>query len=220
MNTPKFKEGEWIKRKEDGRTAQVLMLLNTCYNLRLADDDGWYLDYDSQDNWEITSNPNEESSSSETPADLEEAAKSHRSTANYGGDINLAMEDSYKKGAKWQKEQMMMETPVSEDLEEAAEISFDEARALTEGYLYFLAKGLKENHPRPIGPHWFCEYAKNRFIAGAKWQKEQMMKGAVDSGMTVGDINRKLWDVPEDYKVVFCKEGDKVHAIIVKEEGK
>ena len=113
-----------------------------------------------------------------------------------------------------------METPVSEDLEEAAEISFDEARALTEGYLYFLAKGLKENHPRPIGPHWFCEYAKNRFIAGAKWQKEQMMKGAVDSGMTVGDINRKLWDVPEDYKVVFCKEGDKVHAIIVKEEGK
>lgn len=76
MNTPKFKEGEWIKRKEDGRTAQVLMLLRTCYSLRLADDDGWLLDYDSQDNWEIISNPNEESGSSEVPKDLEEAAKS------------------------------------------------------------------------------------------------------------------------------------------------
>ena len=62
------------------------------------------------------------------------------------------------------------------DLEEAAEISFDEAKSLTEGYMYFLAKGLKENHPRPIGPHWFCEYAKNRFITGAKWQKEQMKR--------------------------------------------
>lgn len=45
----------------------------------------------------------------EPSEDLEEAAKAHRSTANYGGDINLAMEDSYKKGAKWQKEQMMKE---------------------------------------------------------------------------------------------------------------
>ncbi|MBO7693543.1 MAG: hypothetical protein J6T10_13005 [Methanobrevibacter sp.] len=59
-------------------------------------------------------------------------------------------------------------------LEEAAEISFDEANALTEDYTNFLAKGLTENKPRPIGPHWFCEYAKNRFIAGAEWQKEQM----------------------------------------------
>ena len=62
---------------------------------------------------------------------------------------------------------------IPKDLEEAAEISFDEAKSLTEDYIDFIAKGLTENKPRPIGPHWFCEYAKNRFIAGAKWQKEQ-----------------------------------------------
>ena len=59
----------------------------------------------------------EHSGSSEIPNDLEEAAKSHRSTANYGGDINLAMEDSYKKGAKWQKEQMMKEAVEGEVLD-------------------------------------------------------------------------------------------------------
>ena len=59
------------------------------------------------------------------------------------------------------------------NLEEAAEISFDEADALTEDYMNFLAEGLTENKPRPIGPHWFCEYAKNRFIAGAEWQAEK-----------------------------------------------
>ena len=65
-------------------------------------------------------------------------------------------------------------------LEEAAEISFDEAYALTEDYRDFLAKGLTENRPRPIGPHWFCEYAKKRFLEGAEWQKEQMLKDAVE----------------------------------------
>lgn len=33
--------------------------------------------------------------------DLEEAAKYHRSHGNYGGDINLAMEESFKVGAQW-----------------------------------------------------------------------------------------------------------------------
>ena len=191
MNTPKFKEGEWIKRKKDGRVAQVVMLLNTCYSLRLADDDGWWLDYDSQDNWEITSNPNEESGSSETP----------------------------------------------KDLEEAAEISFDEAKTLTEDYLNFLAKGLKENHPRPIGPHWFCEYAKNRFIAGAKWQKaqsdkelsekiastyqlgldekeKQMLKNTVEGYISATNEVSAVLAVPKgDFK-----KGDKVKMILVKED--
>ena len=71
-------------------------------------------------------------------------------------------------------------------LEEAAEISFDEAYALTEDYRDFLAKGLTENRPRPIGPHWFCEYAKNRFIAGAEWCREQMIAKAVDATVIAG----------------------------------
>ena len=109
---------------------------------------------------------------------------------------------------------------IPNDLEEAAEISFDEARALTEDYLNFLAKGLKENHPRPIGPHWFCKYAKNRFIAGAKWQKEQMMKDAVEGTVMDFSSNRPRPQVDVLLDPYKYHTGDKVHAIIVKEEGK
>lgn len=38
--------------------------------------------------------------------ELETAAKHHRAHSIYGGDINLAMEESFKAGATWQKEQM------------------------------------------------------------------------------------------------------------------
>ena len=40
---------------------------------------------------------------------LEEAAKNHRSTSNYHGDINLAMEDSFIRGAAWLAEQGVVE---------------------------------------------------------------------------------------------------------------
>lgn len=103
-------------------------------------------------------------------------------------------------------------------LEEAAEISFDEAGALTEDYRDFLAKGLTENKPRPIGPHWFCEYAKNRFIVGAKWQKEQMMKDAVEGEVIVpiyegDDIWSAEIEIPGRYEI-----GDKVRIVVLKEE--
>lgn len=75
-----------------------------------------------------------------------------------------------------EKESKESKKSISKDLEKAAEISFDEAYALTEDYRDFLAKGLTENKPRPIGPHWFCEYAKNRFIAGAEWAFRQGRK--------------------------------------------
>lgn len=38
--------------------------------------------------------------------ELEAAAKHHRAHSIYGGDINLAMEESFKAGATWQREQM------------------------------------------------------------------------------------------------------------------
>ena len=131
------------------------------------------------------------------------------------------LEDIARHFAKWGAEHRgCLEIP--NDLEEAAEISFDEARALTEDYLNFLAKGLKENHPRPIGPHWFCKYAKNRFIAGAKWQKEQMMREAVEAkiyGYDDGsfELIASWLDIPNNS---IYKDGDKVKIIIVKEEGK
>lgn len=85
---------------------------------------------------------------------------------------------------KWEDEPLEVELAIKrvstlseepdKSLEEAAEISFDEADALGKDYVNFLAKGLTENQPRPIGPHWFSEYAKKRFIAGAKWGAEHL----------------------------------------------
>lgn len=110
-------------------------------------------------------------------------------------------------------------------LEEAAEISFDEAGALTEDYRDFLAKGLTENKPRPIGPHWFCEYAKNRFIVGAKWQKEQMLKDAYVESQIVEDGRIELEGDPLPClnPIILLsypqfKPGDKVRIIIIKED--
>lgn len=95
------------------------------------------------------------------------------------------------------------------DLEEASEISFDEAYTLTEDYVDFLAKRLKENQPRPIGPNWFCEYAKKRFIAGAKWQKEQIMKDAVE-GVLVDNV-----DGTQEICLHGNRYGDKVRVIVL-----
>lgn len=129
------------------------------------------------------------------------------------------------------------ETP--KDLEEAAEISFDEAKSLTEDYRDFLAKGLRENQPRPIGPKWFIEYAKKRFITGAKWQekrnlrfvkqvlsgdftvfeagrkyeRKQMMKEAVETEVTETCGIASVW-----IKTKQFKPGQKVKIIIVKED--
>ena len=135
------------------------------------------------------------------------------------------------------------------DLDKVAEISFDEANALGQDYINFLAKGLAENYPRPIGPHWFCEYAKKRFIAGAKWQaekdkdtielaedhaylagavneREQMMKEAVEK--TVGQEETIIAGHPVWGKMIALTEvdlkgfeyGDKVKLIIIKDDGK
>ena len=49
--------------------------------------------------------------------DLEEAAKEHRAHGNYGGDINLAMEDSFKLGSNWKEQQMIANAIDAEILE-------------------------------------------------------------------------------------------------------
>ena len=133
-----------------------------------------------------------------------------------------------------------VEGRVSEELEEASSITAEESKALQEEYTYFLAKGLKENQPRPIGARWFSDYAQKRFKEGAQWQKdkdekdlddmltveylrgaewgkkdtkEQMMKEAVEGVMdneTEGIIYLK--NLPKDYSL-----GEKVKLIIVKE---
>ena len=61
----------------------------------------------------------------------------------------------------------------SEDLEEAAEISKEEGIRLQNEYIDYLAKGLKEGWERPIGAKWMMEFAKKKFIEGARWNEEQ-----------------------------------------------
>ena len=107
MNTPKFKKGDWIKRKKDGRIARVVMLLKTCYDLRLTDGECWWLDYDYQDNWELTDSPR-------TETDLEKAARLY-AIPHYMKDIDVnyieeypydtGLEAAFIAGAKWQAEQ-------------------------------------------------------------------------------------------------------------------
>lgn len=62
---------------------------------------------------------------------------------------------------------------LSSDLDEEAEISDLEAKNLADDYTKFLAAGLTNNEPRPIGPQWMKKLALDRFKAGAKWMLEQ-----------------------------------------------
>ena len=104
---------------------------------------------------------------------------------------------------------------ISNDLEEAATITLDEAESVADEYTGFLEKGLIENQPRPIGGKWFVEYARKRFIAGAKWGREQMMKGAIEGQIYGCDGSHWIeTDIDENIK---GKYGDKVRVIIVKE---
>ncbi len=66
-----------------------------------------------------------------------------------------------------------------------------------------------------------CQEIEEAFIAGAEWQREQMMKEAVDAEITVGRL-------PDDWSLAYnpdelhrallkFKSGDKVKIIIVKQ---
>ena len=81
--------------------------------------------------------------------------------------------------------------PVSEELEEAANKYADK-------------------HPT-------CGLAKQSFKAGAQWQKEQMMKDAIDTVMVYDDLNDLVPGI-EDLSINGYTVGDKVKVIIVKED--
>ena len=96
------------------------------------------------------------------------------------------------------------EEPVSKDLEQAAKE-------------YRLSANL--NHER------YGEFGSNiinAFIAGAKWQKQQMMKEAVEATVKIDAggypyiPSMELYDYTEDKPL--AKEGDKVKLIIIKED--
>lgn len=155
MNTPKFKKGDWIKRKKDGRIAQVVMLLKTCYDLRLADGDGWWLDYDYQDNWELTATPPKNK--------LDEAAKVYALNTAEDSEQYSARYLGYKDGAKWQKEQDDKE--LSEKIAAAYQLGVkDKAQKLVEG-LEEAAEDFAHGYDNGT-----CDgVAQDCFKAGAEW---------------------------------------------------
>lgn len=110
------------------------------------------------------------------------------------------------------------EESVPKDLEEAADDFVWEVMENDEDGISDLCRKLRPTSKISD----FYDALAEFFIAGAKWQKEQMMKEAVE-----GNVIDFLYDDEIDYasaKIVFTtipklKEGDKVRVIIVKEGG-
>ena len=92
----------------------------------------------------------------------------------------------------------LQEEPVSEELEEAANTYVDN--------WYKLNNLDKESYPIDV------EISKNDFKVGAKWQKEQLIKEAID-GIARPDDD-EVWC---DLKSFSLKDNDKVKIIIIEE---
>ena len=113
------------------------------------------------------------------------------------------------------------EHPVPADVNEVAEITHDEGVELVDEYLHYLATGLKEGWERPIGPKWMMEFAKKRFLAGAEWRLDKLMKESVEGFVGV-HLHDKTADVTVNTaylpKSMGIKGTDKVRVIIIKRE--
>ncbi len=100
--------------------------------------------------------------------------------------------ESYEKVAEEMRKQI-----VPNDLEEAAEEYFQKVQA---EFLRTL------EHPT----------AKDCFIAGAKWDRKQMSKEAVE-GVVYGNVYEHWVETGIDEKLSYLNPGDKVRVIIIKD---
>ena len=91
-------------------------------------------------------------------------------------------------------QQEQLEEPIPEDLEEAAEEYIKKGKYLPEGFVV-----------RPA------------FIAGAKWQKEQMLKDAVEHYVVSEIGGRRIGPAIVHFDKNFII-GDKVRVIVLKKE--
>ena len=107
--------------------------------------------------------------------------------------------DGFKAGSKWQKEQMMKETPVSDDLEETAG-EYEKKHT----YQRYDGGGLTPEYDATLA---------EAFIDGYNLCKEQMMKEAVEC--KIRPFDEEIW-VEKDSLRGF-EDGEKAHIIIVKE---
>jgi len=80
-----------------------------------------------------------------------------------------------------------------------------------------------EEENKHCGWEWQTENVENAFIAGAEWQKQQMLKDAVERTVKIDSggypyvtITTELYDYEHD--VPLAKEGDLVKIIIVKSD--
>lgn len=107
----------------------------------------------------------------------------------------------------------MQEEPMSEDLEEACNSYYDETWDEHGG------KAMVVDGCHDI---WFPSLAPDDFFkAGAQWQKEQMMKDAIECN--IGWYDGLLLDYTQQQQdkaldKIGAKIGDKVKVIIIKEE--
>ena len=115
------------------------------------------------------------------------------------GNSQCALE--HKQLAKWLKELRILKSLPS-DLDEAGK-----------NYAELLPQGRVSK-----------KYSAIDFIAGAKWDREQMMSKAVEVRVQTSPLNGPLgisaycFNFPSKHPFYHCKEGDKVRIIIVKED--
>lgn len=114
------------------------------------------------------------------------------------------------------------EKPVPNDLKEAAEDFVWEVMENDEDGISDLCRKLRPTSKISD----FYDALAEFFIAGAKWQKKQMMKEAVEGEVCIPNVwvehkeGKELVVRAEISKELGFKFGDKVHIIIVKEDEK
>ena len=148
--------------------------------------------------------PNEKMSVERWKKACDAASSDINYRSHYG--LTETRDDYFVDGVQWADEHPK-EEPVSEELEKAAEEYIEYTPRYDIGYE--LEEG---NDPTEIDCFTIDE-ATDAFKAGAKWQKEQLTREAID-GIARPDDN-EVWC---DLKSFNFKDGDKVKVFVIKED--
>lgn len=103
-------------------------------------------------------------------------------------------DNNYSFGFNIQDEFELIKEPVIEDLKEAS-------------------RKYEENR-NDLDARSDNEVVRRAFVAGAKWQKHQMMEDAIDAFIDKGSIRLRQWPLDEKYG----RNRDKIKLIVIKEK--